>query len=122
MLFTPSEPRREIVANSASIKKPPSGIDKDDITRVIKSNNSQIRGCYDLALAGNPKLAGKLSIAWKIGSSGEVVAATVAEDTLGDPSLADCVMRRVKSWTFPKPIGGGVVDVTFPWIFKAAGE
>ena len=57
MLFTPSEPRREIVANSASIKKPPSGIDKDKITHMITTNNSQIRGCYQTALAGKPKLA-----------------------------------------------------------------
>ena len=122
MLFTPSEPRREIVANSASIKKPPSGIDKDKITHVITTNNSQIRGCYQTALAGKPKLEGKLAVAWKIGANGEVLSASVAEDTLGDAAVADCVVERIKRWTFPKPVGGGVVDVTFPWIFKTAGE
>ena len=41
---------------------------------------------------------------------------------LGDAAVADCVVERIKRWTFPKPVGGGVVDVTFPWIFKTAGE
>ena len=46
----------------------------------------------------------------------------MAEDTLGDAAVADCVVERIKRWTFPKPVGGGVVNVTFPWIFKTAGE
>jgi hypothetical protein len=31
-------------------------------------------------------------------------------------------VQRIRRWKFPEPQGGGVVNVTFPWIFKAAGD
>lgn len=44
------------------------------------------------------------------------------EDTLGAPEVTACVLARIGRWVFPEPSGGGEVNVTFPWIFKAAGE
>ncbi|MBS1150427.1 MAG: putative abductin-like protein [Myxococcaceae bacterium] len=32
------------------------------------------------------------------------------------------MLARIRRWKFPEPQGGGVVSVTFPWIFKPAGS
>jgi hypothetical protein len=46
----------------------------------------------------------------------------VAQSTANNNELETCVAGRVRTWMFPKPKGGGVVQVTYPFIFKAAGE
>ena len=35
-------------------------------------------------------------------------------------AVADCVVRRVKAFEFPKPKGGGIVVVSYPFTFKTA--
>lgn len=98
------------------------GLDKDLIMQVIKANQSQIRFCYEVVLQEKRSLAGKVAVAWTIAPDGSVQSATVTEDTMGDPRVAECVVARVLRWTFPEPFGGGIVNVTFPWLFKPAGD
>ena len=42
--------------------------------------------------------------------------------TTNTPELEKCIAGRVRTWVFPKPKGGGVVVVTYPFMFKQAGE
>jgi hypothetical protein len=44
----------------------------------------------------------------------------VAESTLGDRTAEDCVARAVQRVAFPEPEGGGVVIVTYPFVFNPA--
>jgi len=76
------------------------------------------RGCYERALRQNQMLEGKLVVAVKIGPHGAACSATLASDTLGDPSVASCVLQKFRSGTFPAPIGG-CVDVKVPISFMA---
>jgi hypothetical protein len=39
-----------------------------------------------------------------------------------DSTVESCINARVKSWQFPKPKGGGIVVVTYPFLFKQSGE
>ncbi len=32
------------------------------------------------------------------------------------------MLVHIRRWKFPEPQGGGIVTVTFPWIFKPAGS
>jgi hypothetical protein len=98
------------------------GFDKDVIMKVIKANQSQIRFCSEVALQEKRSLAGKVAVAWTIAPDGFVQSATVTDDTMGDPRVAECVVARVLRWSFPEPVGGGIVNVTFPWLFKPAGD
>jgi TonB family protein len=98
------------------------GLDKDVIMKVTKANQSQIRFCYEVVLQEKRSLAGKVAVAWTIAPDGSVQSATVTDDTMGDPRVAECVVARVLRWTFPEPVGGGSVNVTFPWLFKTAGN
>jgi TonB family protein len=98
------------------------GLDKDVIMKVIKRHQNEIKFCYEQELQKNPSLGGKVAVAWTIDPSGAVSDANVSESSIGNANVESCIMQRIRRWKFPEPTGGGVVNVTFPWIFKAAGD
>jgi TonB family protein len=97
-------------------------LDKELIRKVIHSHVSQIRFCYESEMIKNPKLAGKVAVKFVITASGSVATSAVVQSSTGDSMLDQCVSGRVRTWQFPKPKGGGVVVVTYPFLFKASGE
>ncbi|HYH98061.1 TonB family protein, partial [Hyalangium sp.] len=97
-------------------------LDKELIRQVIQRNRGQIRFCYESQLTKYPKLNGKVAVKFVINAEGKVVSSEVAQSTAGNAELESCVAGRVRTWQFPKPKGGGVVIVTYPFIFKASGE
>lgn len=97
----------------------PEGLEKADIKKVIDAHRGEVRFCYERPLQDQPRLAGKLAVQWMIGPDGTVLGAEATSNELTDPAVAKCVIARVKRWVFPVPKGGGVVNVTFPWIFKS---
>lgn len=98
------------------------GLDKDVIMKVIKRHQNEIKFCYEQELQKNPALGGKVAVAWTIDPSGGVSEANVSESSIGNANVEGCIVQRIRRWKFPEPQGGGVVNVTFPWIFKAAGD
>jgi TonB family protein len=97
-------------------------LDKELIRKVIHANRGQIRYCYESQLSRFPKLTGKVSIKFVITGAGTVSTSQVAQSTAGNAEMEACIAGRVRTWQFPKPKGGGVVVVTYPFIFKASGE
>lgn len=97
-------------------------LDKELIRKVIHANRGQIRFCYESQLNRFPKLEGKVAIKFVISPSGSVASSSVAQSTVGNAELETCVAGRVRTWMFPKPKGGGVVIVTYPFIFKQSGQ
>ncbi|MBI5494270.1 MAG: AgmX/PglI C-terminal domain-containing protein [Deltaproteobacteria bacterium] len=96
-------------------------LDKEIIRRVIRENIQQIKYCYERELTRSPGLAGKVGVKFVIGAQGNVQSAVVAESTLNNKSAESCVTGKVRGWIFPKPKGGGIVIVTYPFIFKQGG-
>jgi TonB family protein len=97
-------------------------LDRELVRKVIRDHAGQIRYCYESQLTKFPKLRGTVSIKFIISADGKVVSSNVASSTAGNAELETCVAGRVRTWLFPKPKGGGAVAVTYPFIFKAAGE
>lgn len=64
---------------------------------------------------GEP-ISGKFSLKFTIGPRGEVLEASICEDSFQNAALADCIVRAAKTWKFDEPKGGGVVNVTYPWV------
>ncbi len=92
---------------------------REEIQRVVDRALSRIRYCYEKELNQDPSLEGKVVAQWTIGSSGDVVAATIPQSTFARPAVGDCVQRVMRSLKFPAPVGGGVVNVTYPFVFTA---
>jgi len=95
-------------------------LDRTVIQRVIRRHLNQIRYCYERDLQVSPPLAGKIAVRMVIGPEGRVTSANAAQDTLAWPKTTECVLRVIKRLRFPRPKGGGVVVVTYPFVFKMA--
>lgn len=96
-------------------------LDRELVREVIHRHRSQIRYCYESQLNRKPSLAGKVSVQFVIAATGSVVASDIEHSTAEDAALEQCVRDRVASWLFPKPKGGGVVRVKYPFLFRQSG-
>lgn len=95
------------------------GIDPAIIRDVVQKNMGRIRYCYERQLASNPKLYGKVKLAWTITAEGSVVGQKIEQTTMKSSMVEGCMLRIVQRWKFPRPDGGGDVIVAFPFFFKA---
>lgn len=98
------------------------GLDKDVIAKIIRQHQNEIKYCYESELNKNPNLQGKVAVAFTIDPAGAVSDASVTETTLGNSTAENCMLSRIRRWKFPEPKGGGVVAVTYPWLFSPAGS
>ncbi len=92
-------------------------LDTEIINRVIRQHRSQIRYCYQQALAKNPGLAGKIIIDFVIDPTGKVANATAKGDSAMVEAMGSCASRAFRSFRFPAPEGGGTAKVSYPLIF-----
>jgi len=93
-------------------------LDRAVIDGYIRRNLAKIRWCYEKELGKNPNLFGKIVINFKIKKSGRVGYSNVKRTTMGSPKVEKCVARQIKQIRFPKPNGGGIVIVNYPFVFK----
>lgn len=98
------------------------GLSKDVIAKVIKRHQNEIKFCYEQELQKTPDLSGKVAVLFTIDPTGSVSEANVSESSMGSANAENCMLARIRRWKFPEPQGGGVVTVTFPWIFKPTGS
>lgn len=97
--------------------------DKELIGEVIHRNRGQIRYCYENQLTRQPNLAGKVAIKFVIAWDGSVTDSSVAQSTVNNSELENCVASRLKTFAFPKgKEGEAPIIVTYPFLFKQAGE
>ena len=97
-------------------------LEPSEIRKVIQRNLSKIRFCYETQLMKAPQLEGKIVVSFTIGQNGNVTSATDAsEQPFPEKKVTQCVLTRFKQLEFPRPLGGGVVNVKYPLIFKSAG-
>jgi len=103
----------------ASIGQPTSvgDLDKAIIRRYIKRSIQKITYCYEKQLLADPKLEGTVTANFYIGPSGKVETSSAAGV---DPEVSACVARVIEAIEFPKPKGGGGVQVSYPLTFRPA--
>lgn len=93
-------------------------LDKSLIDAVIKRNMAQIRYCYQRELTKNPTLGGKITVKFVIAKDGTVSSATTKTSTMNNPAVESCINGRFMKFQFPEPKGGGIVIVSYPFIFS----
>lgn len=94
-------------------------LDRSLIDEVVKRHLKAIRYCYQRELTKSPNLKGKVVVKFVISKDGSVSSASKKSSTVKSPAVESCVVSRFKRMQFPKPKGGGIVIVSYPFIFTA---
>ena len=96
-------------------------LSKEVIRRIIRRHINEVKFCYEKELAKRPDLEGRVAIKFIISGNGSVQMAVVANSTIGNAKVENCIAAAVRRWTFPQPKGGGVVIVTYPFQLTSGG-
>jgi hypothetical protein len=92
-------------------------IDPAIIRRYIKRNLEKISYCYERHLMTHPGEEGSVKISFFISPTGNVQSSTGSGF---NSEVANCAADVVSNIEFPKPNGGGGVQVNYPFTFHAA--
>jgi hypothetical protein len=60
-------------------------------------------------------------VQFTIAASGQVIASVLQYSTIANARVENCVVQAVKRWEFPKPLGGGIVIVSYPFVLTPNG-
>jgi hypothetical protein len=96
-------------------------LDPEIIRRIVREHAGQIKYCYEKELIRTPGMAGKVIMKWLINGEGKVTQSLSVDTQLNNAAVESCLANRIKTWTFPKPKGGGTVIVNYPFVFKQGG-
>jgi TonB family protein len=98
-------------------------IDTDAIAREIAKHRDEIKYCYEKEInAEHPDLAGRVGIRFVIGASGSVTTAGVSTTSLRNANTERCVVEVIRRIVFPPVRGGGIAEVTYPFVFKPSNK
>lgn len=101
-------------------RAPARGLTADQINQTITKRRAGIQSEYNALLKNNPTLgSGKVTVRFTISSRGDVTSAEIVEDTVGSAGLRAGILRRVRSWKFPR--AQGKATVVYPFVFVASG-
>ena len=95
--------------------------DMDIIRRIIRRHMNEVKYCYEQELFRQPELEGRVSVQFVISPLGQVISSVMQSSTMGNVRVEKCVVDAVKRWEFPKPMGGGMVIVSYPFNFVSGG-
>lgn len=92
---------------------------KDDIKSVVKAHSTEVRACYEMALAKSPELQGKITVSFNIEPSGQITSAAIQSSTLDHDGLEHCVLTAVAGWQFSPRTEAEPLTVSYPFMFQA---
>jgi RNA polymerase sigma-70 factor (ECF subfamily) len=117
--------RRSAAAAAEDAATPPDdGIDKDYLReRIAEDLIPSARGCYNDVLVVDPEAAGKIVLEFEIVADeslgGVVDMVEFGEDTsIADAGMLECMRDAMYDMTFDPPKSGGIVQVTYPFVFE----
>jgi hypothetical protein len=98
-------------------------LDRAVVEQAVESHFNEVRACYASGLDADPRLSGQVSVSFIISATGALQTAMVRSNTLvsstgAGESVAECILGRVRTWTFPPPEGGGIVGVNYPFVLS----
>ncbi len=91
-------------------------LDKSVIRRYVRRKLPQVKHCYEKQVLVNSQLEGTVATNFLIGPDGSVKSSSASGVS---PKVSTCVASVMKSIKFPKPKGGGLVNVRYPFRFNA---
>ncbi|MCG3173473.1 MAG: hypothetical protein GMKNLPBB_01670 [Myxococcota bacterium] len=97
------------------------GMDHNKISSKVTSKMGALKACYERKLRANPTLKGKVVVFFVVGADGRVNTARVAESSLPDRDVGDCIVDVIKTIYFGRNEKGENVTVTYPFSFSPGG-
>ena len=95
-------------------------IDPELLRKIIREHLPQFRRCYQKELDLNDKLKGTISLDFRILKNGSVTKVKIkSKYTTFSRSGYGCMSSVLNMIQFPKPKGGGIIDVRQPLSFHA---
>ncbi len=94
----------------------PTGGTTANAARVVAGMRAGFRACHQRALNEDPEAAGSIRLSLRVGSAGQVEAASAAPAGRFPRSLVECVTARARAAQFEPPTGGPAilqVPITF---------
>ncbi len=99
-----------------------SGTPSDELEQALTVRASQARRCYNQALAQDSTLKGHVTVAVRIGPSGNLCSSAVASNDMASPVVANCAANMFRAaQNYPAP-RGGCVDAKVPLSFVPQGQ
>lgn len=92
-------------------------LDKRIIHNIVLEHKDELMACYAKALKKDQKLAGSLTIEWKITSDGMTKDVEIYESKFHGNPIEDCVMNSIKEWKFISPEDGEDASVMYLFTF-----
>ena len=92
-------------------------LDTNIVRRYVRRKLARIRHCYEKELLVTPTLAGTVVVQFQISPVGLVQGAKASG--MGNRNVETCFVSAIASIQFPKPKGGGFVNVRYPFTFSA---
>jgi TonB family protein len=96
-------------------------LNKEIVKRIIRRHLNEVKYCYEQEVPKKPDLGGRIMVQFTIAASGQVTASDLENSTLGNERVENCTLQAVRRWEFPKPLGGGTVTVSSPFVLTPAG-
>jgi hypothetical protein len=94
-----------------------SDIDQGKLGAFVRARMGLIKACYENALKRNPGLKGKISIRFTILETGGLAEVAAAQNSLGSPEVAACIVNTMRAWrTQFRP--SAPVTVEYPFVFQ----
>lgn len=109
----------DVIPGQANVR---GSLDKEIIRRIIRRHINEVKYCYETELTKKADLSGRVSVQFTIAATGQVIASVLQSSTMGNIRVENCVVQAVRRWEFPKPMGGGIVIVSYPFNFTAGGS
>jgi FHA domain len=108
----------DVIPGTANVR---GSLDKEIIRRIIRRHINEVKFCYEQELTKKPQLGGRIMVQFTIAASGQVIASVLQNSTMANAKVENCTVQAVRRWEFPKPLGGGIVIVSYPFVLTPAG-
>jgi TonB family protein len=105
---------RDLIPGGAASSRDPTN---DLVRRIIRRCSPQVRACYEAESANHPGLEGRINVRFTVGGAGQVVSSALGGSTMSNAALETCLVDTVKKCPFPKPLGGGPVNLSYTFDF-----
>jgi hypothetical protein len=103
----------DVVPGAPTVSGP---ISVEVVRRIIRRHLAELQRCHASARERGVAVGERVTLTFVIGATGVVTEASTSG--LGDAPTEACFAGAMRRWTFPAPLGGGIVRVVYPLTLK----